>query len=187
MPEKYERMPSLIHTYSGLMVDPLDLQPGDVCIEDIAHALANQCRFSGHTSTFYSVAQHAVLVSRVVPPPFAWDALHHDDPEYILQDMAKPLKNHPSLGQAYRAAERRIERVIGEVFGVTFPVPPAVKEADILLLVTEARDLMHGTDTWAYYNDVVPANFTITGWSPKAAEKKFMQRFEELTDWRHTL
>ena len=175
-----ERMPSTIHTYTGRMVDPLALQPDDVDIEDIAHALANQCRFSGHVRAFYSVAQHAVLVSRIVPPEYAWDALHHDDAEYVLQDMAKPLKNHPTLGQAYRGAEKRVERVIGDVFGVTFPVPEVVKRADITLLVTEARDLMHGTSKWAVYHDEQPAEFTITPWSPRRAKQKFLARYDEL-------
>ncbi len=182
MPPKLERMPSYVHTYSGLMVDPLDLQPEDVCIEDIAHHLANQCRWSGATKYHYSVAQHAVLCSQVIDKPFKWDALHHDDAEYILQDMAKPLKNDPYFGQAYRGAEARAEKVIGEVFGVTFPFVPEVKEVDILLLVTEARDLMHGTKDWTYYTDIEPLKMEIKPWTPKRAEREFLARYEQLKD-----
>lgn len=180
--QKFERMPSRIHTFSGRMVDPLDLQPEDVCIEDIAHALSCQCRFSGHLRDFYSVGQHCVLASRIVPPEFALDALLHDAAEAYLQDMAKPLKNHPRLGQAYRGAEQRIEAVIGEVFGVTFPFPGPVKEADIRLLVTEARDLLHGTDDWAYYRDVEPLPARIVGWSPKRTERTFLARYATLKE-----
>lgn len=173
-------MPSAIHTFSGRLIDPLDLQPEDVCIEDVAHHLALQCRFSGGTKWHYSVAQHAVYCSRIVAPEFAWDALHHDDAEYALQDMAKPLKNHPTLGQAYRGAEQRIERVIGEVFGVTFPFPPEVKTADERMLITEARDLMHGTSKWEWVPDVEFAPFEIKKWSPEKAEAKFLARYDEL-------
>src|SRR5574341_694227 len=88
-----ENMPSYIHTHSGRWVNPLDLQPEDVCIEDICHALSNQCRWSGHTREFYSVGQHCVLASRIVAKPFKFDALLHDGAEGYLQDMAKPLKN----------------------------------------------------------------------------------------------
>lgn len=183
MSERYKRMPSYVHTRSGKLVDPLDLKPEDVCIEDIAHALGNQCRWTGHTSEFYSVGQHSVLASHIVPEEDAWDALHHDDPEYLLQDMAKPLKNHPRLGQAYRGAEKRIERVIAEVFQVNFPLPPSVKEADVRLLVTEARDLVHGTEGWTYYQDIKPLDDTITPWSPRRARREFLSRYEQLKPW----
>lgn len=173
-------MPSLIHTYTGRMIDPLDLKPEDVDIRDIAHHLSNQCRFSGAPREFYGVGQHSVLVSRVVPAKDAFDALMHDAAEYVLQDMARPLKLHPTLGQAYRAAERRAQKVILGVFGLG-PEPPSVKIADKLVLVTEARDLMHGVEEWGYYQDTEPLPQRITPWSPRRAEREFLKRFEKLT------
>ncbi|EHX4642962.1 hypothetical protein ABJX56_000961 [Shigella dysenteriae] len=44
-------------------------------INDIAVSLSNICRFAGHLSHFYSVAQHAVLSSQLVPQEFAFEAL----------------------------------------------------------------------------------------------------------------
>lgn len=184
MSKRYERMKSNVHTYTGRLVDPLDMHPEDIDVDDIAHALANQCRFQGHTSSFYSVAQHSVIVSKVVPPEFAWDGLFHDAAEAYLQDMAKPLKNHPTLGQAYRGAEVRIERVIGDALDVQFPFPEPVKEADIVVLVTEARDLMHGTKSWTYYHDIVPLKTTIAAWSPRRAKREFLARYEKLKEAR---
>ncbi len=175
-----ENMPSYIHTFTGKWVDPLNLRVEDVDPTDIMHALSNQCRWSGHTREFYSVGQHSVLCSFVVPPEFAWDALWHDGAEGYLQDMAKPLKNHPRLGQAYRGAEQRIEKVIGEALGVTFPFPGPVKDADLVLLVTEARDLVHGTDRWVHYKEIEPMEATIVPWSPKKTFKNFVRRYEQL-------
>ncbi len=180
---QYVRMPSLIHTYTGRLLDPLALNPKDVCIEDVAHALANQCRFSGHVREFYSVAEHCVRASYIVPVPIAFDALMHDGAEAYLQDMAKPLKNHPRLGQAYRAAERRIEFVLGDVFGVTFPFLPEVKVADERMLITEARDLLHGTEGWpSQYASIAPLPDVIVPWNPKKAERRFLARYTELTE-----
>src|ERR1035437_5720974 len=57
-----------IGTFSGLRFWPLDPNPEKILIADIAHALAHQCRFGGHASKFYSVAEHSVHVSRL-----CWD------------------------------------------------------------------------------------------------------------------
>ena len=175
-------MPSYIHTYTGKMVDPLALQHEDVDIHDIAHHLANQCRFSGATRKFYSVAQHSVLCSKWVDKEHALVTLLHDASEAYLQDMARPLKMHPTLGQAYRGAETRAERVIAEVFGIPYPYPQEVKDADNTLLITEARDLMHGTEKWGTkYDELTPLEKPIEPWSPLKSEKLFLERFEKLT------
>lgn len=179
-----EQLPSFVHTFSGLYIDPLNLQPEDVLIADIAHHLSNQCRFQGGPKWHYSVAQHAWLVSydpEVVAAGREWDALHHDDAEWVLQDMAKPLKVDPYLGRSYRGLEKRIERVLAPILGVKFPTDDCeVKRADIRCLVTEARDIMHGTDSWGYYQDIVPYTETIKKWSPEKAERKWLARYNEL-------
>lgn len=177
---KIEHIPSYITMFSGAHINPLDLQVEDILLEDIAHHLALQCRWSGATKWHYSVAQHAYYCSLLVPPEQAYDALHHDDAETYLQDMAKPLKNHETLGQAYRGAEQRIERVIRDALGVTFPFPPLVKYADISMLIAEAEQLVHGRDHWGYYHDIQAADIEIKKWSPENAEAKFLARHTEL-------
>ena len=49
---------SILATYTRKVFDLLNPKPEMVCIEDIAHSLAYQCRYTGHTRQFYSVAQH---------------------------------------------------------------------------------------------------------------------------------
>jgi 5'-deoxynucleotidase YfbR-like HD superfamily hydrolase len=175
-PEKVERIPSRITTYSGRHIDPLDLQPEDIDLEDIAHHLSMQCRWSGATRYHYSVAQHTYLASYLVPPDEAYDALHHDDAEYALQDMAKPLKNHMTLGKAYRGAEQRIERVIGPHLDVRFPVTENTKAADLLMLCAEADQLIHGRQHWTYYQDFPAADIDIKKWTPERAKKMWLAR-----------
>lgn len=173
---------STIATYTGAYVDPLDLSPDDIRVEDVAHALANQCRFSGHTAAFYSVAQHSVLVSRVLNGTGheMW-GLMHDATEAYLVDMARPLKQDPHFGRTYRGAERRAMRAIAESLGLTWPEPPEVKDADNALLATERRDLMSAAKgRWTVLDGVDPLPERISPWSPKRAKVAFLLRYNEL-------
>jgi hypothetical protein len=169
------KMPPRITMYSGAHVNPLDLQPEDILLEDIAHHLAMQVRWTGAVKWHYSVAQHAWICSYLVPKEDAYDALHHDDPEAYLQDMSKPLKVDANLGRAYRAAERRIEKVIAPVLGVDFG-KESVHTVDVEVLCAEANQLVHGYAHWGYYQDVIPAPITIKKWTPERAEREFLKR-----------
>ena len=73
-----------IQTSSGRYIDLLAPSSGDIAIEDIAHALSHIARFNGHTSEFYSVAQHCVLCSRVNPGVMSFEKLLHDAAEAYI-------------------------------------------------------------------------------------------------------
>ena len=79
-------------TFTGKLVNPLDLTPQDVDIRDIAHHLSNMCRWQGATRHFYSVAEHCVHVSRLVPTGYALLALLHDAAEAYMGDAIRPIK-----------------------------------------------------------------------------------------------
>ena len=64
MPGMAEPGPFL-QTVSGRRVNPFDPEPSQLDADDIARALANVCRFGGHSRVFYSVAQHSVIVSEL--------------------------------------------------------------------------------------------------------------------------
>lgn len=52
--------PNVMNTWTGRQFDPLHMQPSDVSLEDIAHALSLLCRGGGHLDRFYSVGQHCI-------------------------------------------------------------------------------------------------------------------------------
>ncbi len=83
---------SFIKTFSGKHFYYDKINKDDIDINDIAVSLSNICRFAGHLSHFYSVAQHAVLCSQLVPQEFAFEALMHDATEAYCQDIPAPLK-----------------------------------------------------------------------------------------------
>jgi len=172
---------SKILTYTGRWFDVFDPRPEDVDILDIAHALSLTNRYGGHTDLPYSVAQHSVLASQEVPEEDAMWALLHDAGEAYLGDVPKPIKvNLP----AFEEAEDRVLRVIAEKFGLEWPMPRSVKEADLRLLLTEARDLMPGPLSnyrpWA--PGVEPYDWSIS--VPKVwtgAKRQFLSRYEVLS------
>lgn len=170
-----------IATFTGRYVYPLALDPDDVDIEDIAHSLSNQSRFSGHTVSFYSVAHHAVLVSQLLEGTGheMWGLLH-DGSEAYLTDVARPLKTDPYFGKTYRGAEARAMRAVAAAFDLQWPEPPEVKVADVVLLATERRDLIAATGRWTVLDGVTPLTDQIVPWSPKKSKRAFLNRYEQL-------
>lgn len=169
-----------IQIFGGDYATPLDLQPEQINIESIAHALSNQCRYSGHTREFYSVAEHCVHCVRVLKDESVevrYAALLHDAAEAYLQDVARPLKEDPYFGKAYRGAEQRAEKVLSEVLGFIYPFPDAVKRADVMMLAAERRDLMHPNGKWAILEGVEVPEFSIPAWSPRKARDRFLGTF----------
>lgn len=132
-------VPPQILTATGRYFDFTRPTRDMIDIDDIAIALSRMPRFTGHTTTFYSVAQHSVLVAHVVPEEYALQGLLHDATEAYMGDMSTPLKQ---LVPEYKAIENRVERAICERFGLPFPLHPSIKAADLRMLVTERRDLM---------------------------------------------
>lgn len=166
-----------ITTFTGRRFYVLDPRPQDVAIEDIAHALSLQCRFTGHVRQFYSVAEHCVRVSDACLEHALW-ALLHDASEAYIGDMSAPLKHTPEMSR-YRTTEKRIRSVIAECFGLVLPEPPEVKIADRRMLLTEARDLGICVDGW--YTEQTSFEKVIRPWPPAMAEAAFLARFKELT------
>ena len=151
-----------------------------VDIHDIAHALSQICRFNGHTRVPYSVAEHCVRCSDLVEPAFALDALLHDAAEAYLGDISTPLKRE--LGRAWSDIEERVERVIAEYFGLLYPQPRAVANADRIMLSIECRDLLGmPLNDWL---EITPATDEMQRiaepWSADFARHRFMERYWEL-------
>lgn len=130
---------SLIYTLRG-QIDINDLRVCDVNILDIARGLATEYRYSGQTVRPYSVAEHSLLVSYLVPEQYARQALLHDASESYIGDCLRILKYLPGW-EGFRELESRLESLIFDRFSVR-PTPEsylAVDLADKQLAVTEMQ------------------------------------------------
>lgn len=160
-----------------------DLTP--LTIEDVAFGLAFTCRFRGQCvrrdtgqRVFYSVAEHCVRMSWVIPSHAAYDALMHELGEVACGDMPGPIK---PLCPDYKAIEKRCEAAAMEQFGVTMADPELVKLYDLRMLSTEKRDLTRSEgDKWAHTGEAEPFDFKIVPWETRFAAEIFLMRYREL-------
>jgi hypothetical protein len=172
-----ERVGDWLQTFTGLQVYPLDLREEEINIDDIIHSLSHQCRFGGHSSRFYSVAEHSLYVSQLLwtelapgDIQIARTGLFHDSSETYLIDIPRPIKSHLTN---YMTIEAKVEKTIAKKFGLLDPMPPVIKDSDNWVLATEAKFLMKKPPiSWALSWEPHPTLF-VEGLSPEKAELKF--------------
>ena len=177
-----------IQTFTGKKIEPLRADPSQVNIEDIAHALAYKCRYTGHCEPFYSVAEHSVRVAGLLPPDLKLAGLLHDAAEAYLPDVAAPIKSliyleTPTGTRTFSYVEKEVLHAIGEgldlVHNINLCEVEQVKYADLTMLATEVRDLMAPPpSTWGLL--LLPDPTIIEAWSAKEAEIEFLHLFHTL-------
>lgn len=172
-----------IQTFTGRQFWPTDPRADDIDIRDIAHALSMKCRYTGHCREFYSVGQHSILASDIVPPEHALWGLMHDAGEAYLPDVARPVKREL---HGFREIEDRILACVAERFSLPWPPPhEEIERADLILLATERRDLMAAPPIpWVSTENVQPFPGVIWPLGPDRAELEFLKRFKILTEVR---
>lgn len=170
-----------LQTFNGGQMFPLDPRESEICIEDIAHALSNLCRFNGHVKRFYSVAEHSCHVADVLPPRLKLVGLLHDASEAYLCDLPRPIKRSGGFAEKYIEAENALMQTIAVKFGFVFPMPEAIHAADNRLLATEAEQLMSPIHPeWKDRFDALD-NLALPCWNPSEAKEQFLTRFVGLT------
>lgn len=155
-----------IRTFTGKYVNPLAMRVEDIDIRDIAHHLANECRYAGACPTHYSVAQHSVLVADYfIDPEEKLAGLLHDAAEAYLKDIPSPVKRDPRMAW-YRELDLQLTELIFSVFDLPASLLPSTKFADSAVFDREVKSF------WGGVQDVTP-------WSPRTAEARFLVSFEK--------
>lgn len=172
-----------IQTFSGGRFYYREPLLEEIRIEDIAHAIAHNCRYNGHTRDFYSVAEHCILGSYMVPEEDALAFLLHDANEAYLTDIPSPMKaylmEHGVAGNILKELEARYDELIYRRFGLPWPMPATVKEADLRMLKTEVEQIMSDPADYRI-TDIKPYPLRIECLKPAEAEAVYLDRFHEL-------
>lgn len=175
---------SAIQTFGGRRFDPTAPDSETIDTGDIAHALAQLCRFGGHCAPFYSVAQHSCVVADAVgaaggTTEVVRAALLHDASEAYLGDLPHPLKHRTELGELYRRIEEPLQATIMRRFGLSPTVPELVKRIDRAALAAERIAFMRPSDDgwWPELDGVPPLAVALEAWPPERAEAELLRRF----------
>lgn len=166
-----------ILTASGFILDLENPDASGLPVKDVARGLAYEPRWRGATKSFYSVAEHSVMVSQLVPEHLAYDALWHDSLEFITGDWPSPLKvflGRDEINAKLLPLERAFEREFGFISH-----DPNIKIADNIAMATELRDLLPPAwMDWGHLPAPDPERIQPVG--PERAFTMFMERYEEV-------
>ena len=151
----------------------------------LARSLAHVPRFGGQTFRHYSVAQHSVRVANWVfretegNKTLAFKALLHDAAESVLGDVPSPLK--ALLGDVYKNLEAAALTAIFELYGLNPELNFPIKDGDLVLLATEARDYAPEDPVpWKCLEGVSPLPDSPDPWDEDTSTEVFLQAWELL-------
>jgi hypothetical protein len=181
-------MNAWIETYTGRQFYYIKPRPDDVCLEDVAYALSNICRYTGHSSIFYSVAEHSCLCAdeaetRGYPDSVALACLLHDSAEAYVGDVNSPLK---SLLHGFKDIKRAAHNACAAALMPGIVISPEqrliVKDIDIQMLRYEATVLMPSKGyTWNWPDNAADiVSVGIMRLTPEQARGYFIAKYEQL-------
>jgi hypothetical protein len=160
---------------SGFVLDLTAPDASGLPITDIALCLASQPRWGGAARPWYSVAEHSVMVSYLVPEDLAFAGLMHDCEEF-LGDWPSPVK--VMLGRDYvKKCIAPVKHALRLRFGF-MDDHPIIKQADLVAMATELRDLLPASwIEWGHLPAPHPKKIVPVG--PERAYQQFLDRYEE--------
>lgn len=177
-----------IQTYTGEVFYPLDPREEEIKLFDVAHALANKCRFTGHTVKHYSVGEHSLRVSLFLeligqPLMVQYVGLHHDDAEAYLPDVPTPLKRLPEFAW-FKEIEEHLQAVCFKRFGCIVEDYSIIKRVDRMMAITEKRDVMpkrnNNWDDPEYPENPIPDPYKIEPMKFSYVKKEWIKRHLQL-------
>ena len=149
-------------TATGLKVFFLHPEADTLNLGDVAQHCGSICRFTGAVSQFYSVAQHSVMVGKLIKSALDdegvdresseyWNqilaGLMHDAEEAYVNDLSSPLK--VAVGGKYNWIATGIRRKLFERYKVPWAYyNKTVKDADNIAILIERFHFMPAHPDW---------------------------------------
>ena len=173
-----------LETYSGKQLYFLEPTEDMIELKDIPAGLSKICRYSGGINSFYSVAEHSVLLAERVlyltgDVEQAMTALWHDCTECYLSDIPAPLK---SVLPEYERIESMLMDVIFKKFNIQ-PITPQVHWMD-KNIVRDESVLFDKPPSWQ--DKFEPVGVKVQCWNPVTAEDKWYDCYYTLLKMRGT-
>jgi hypothetical protein len=161
-----------IRTFTGRYVNPLAMRARDICIEDIAHHLSLICRYTGACLKHYSVGQHSIIcmersAARGDSLPLQLAHLLHDAPEFVLNDLASPVKYDVRM-KWYRDLDHSVGKLVFCVFGL---------DPDLLAQTKEIDDSVFREECASFYGK---GGHIVPWGDPARTERIFLGNFHRL-------
>lgn len=175
-----------ISLYDNTYFDIMDATTWAYNIDTIAQSLSNICRFNGHIANFYSVAEHAVRVAKVLK---SWGAnelvqfigLHHDDMESIIGDIPSPHKRlllihtEDSIAEWMHFFEKTLEYSFFRAIGVLGPT----ESTDLEGFERDWSDVKRA-DVYVYLEERAERPILGKGMTPARAKKEYLKMHNRL-------
>lgn len=177
---------------SNKIINLNEISESDINLKDIANSLSKQCRYNGHVSKFYSVAEHCVRLARYAYYNYtnennynirlASSLILHDAAEAYIGDMIHHLK---SQCNDFKNFESKIEKLVASTFKISQDedVQEETKSLDKRISFDEMYIFFDGVIDDRFYNEKVrPLGINKLlldendsfGWTPDVAKERFL-------------
>lgn len=153
-------------TVSGIIVNLMNPDPSTILVEDIAHGLANNSRWNGHTQKYWSVAQHCCMMYDMAEKDERLNHLFHDAEEAYWGDMISPLKN--VIREKYPEIIERMT-LLRRLIYTKFNIP-------LMTMTTMMND--YTCLEWEWENIVKESKYPLLEhWLPERAKSEWLLRY----------
>jgi len=164
-----------INTKSG------DILPFDISICSLATSLSKVCRYAGRTEEFYSVAEHSVILAKMVYNltgcrSRALTALLHDGSESGLCDIPRDIKCHI---EGYKYLEDQLTDKINVYYNVG-EMDEFIHHLDYNIVYDEVHVLFEEPPEWVYVYESIGAEVEVL--THQEAKIAFLDMYEFLTE-----
>jgi hypothetical protein len=172
-----------IATLSGTPFYIEEMNIEDIPLNDIAHALSMNCRYNGHISRHYSVAEHSVIIADILKLQGAsrevcLQGLMHDVSEAFIPDIPRPFKGEITGFQEY---EEQLLVKVALAYDFYYPFDDRVLYLDRNIVRNEAEQLFPNPPHWVQgYDYIDEAGGWYMGLTAEQAKRDWLDAFEEL-------